>query len=557
METQEFNYDEIRVEFKERPAQQDRHHLIVVFSGFRPEHSPYDFDGAASTTLRSHMLWIRDDFDGNMTYYIRDKKGYEISEAVNALIELKRMSLGLEKDQCTFVGFSKGGTAALYHGLKFEYPNVLVSAPRIRVGSANQDQRPDIIEGMTSSGSSDEIAELDNLIPDLLRERSDSDTNFYWFSSEADHFHETETLPILELLREYRNFNYFQTDSDLVRRHRDVTLYNMPLIMSILAALGEGAVPSFGEKPNGGQAMGKRTDTDVLQQVRHRGELITEFSDVSLKENRLAVKGVAFQKGYAAPLPNYVRTTLVLKAKNKTASFRLQQVDNPRLSNRYYEGAFCDYSYGAFNAEDPIDLHNLPFGRYQMQLQVRQARRDFPAMAVDWQGHASSTFVVDSLLQIRPNPGGTLLVKRPIVSIAPPQAHFEIEESWIKADILQIKGTFIVPGHEVNSHREADFYLALVPRGSGTTVPLRLSTYRKATDGSVVNDPWGIYTHSNFTTRRHRGMRLPELLPDTYDVAITAVFANGGVFSLPANMTITCSADGEAKLETEDSPVPA
>lgn len=544
----EFLYEGINVEYKERAAQQDRHHLIVVFSGFRPSTSPYDFDGAASLTLRSHMLWIRDDFGGKMTYYIRDKNGYKISEAVNALIESTRISLGLRKDQCTFIGFSKGGTAALYHGLKFEYPNILVSAPRIRIGSANQDQRPDIIEGMTKSGSPAEIEELDNLLPDLIRAQESSSTNLYWFSSLADHFHATETGPILHELRKYRNFNYFETNSDLVRRHKDVTLYNMALILSILGALGEGAAPHFGECPNGGRSNSGKAKRS-LEDIRKTRETITELSALRVSGGRLWVQGLAFAKGVPAPRPNHIRTELVLRGSNSTHRFGLQQVENPRLSNRYYESAFCDYSYGAHSSAGGIDLSEVPDGCYTLETNFRQAKIDYPPYATTWAGDASVSVQGESILQLRPSPHGALLTKRPLLSGTPSNFHFKLADSWLKSNTFHIRGSFVVQGQEASKHQDVKYWAVFVSDGGEEVQSIPLFTYREEFDGNTFGDPWGIYTHSHFATRRNRGTQLPKLSLNVFDVKIVAVYANGAVCSLPTGIRVLPSDNGEFSLQ--------
>lgn len=549
-----FRYADISVEYKERQAQQDRHHLIVVFSGFRPKHSPYDFDGAASTTLRAHLLWIRDDFDGNMTYYIRDKNGYEISEAVNALIESKRAVLGLSKEQCTFIGFSKGGTAALYHGLKYEYPNILVSAPRIRVGSANQVQRPDIIEGMTQAGSQAEIAELDALLPDLIRARQSSGTNLYWFSSLTDHFHATETGPLLEELRKFRNFNYFETNSDLVRRHKDVTLYNMPLIMSILGALGEGTPPRFGERPNGGNSHPGKSWRS-LSDIRGTGEIVQELSTLKVDDGRLWIQGVSFAKGVPAPRANHIRTEIALRGSERTHRFSLEQVENTRLSNRYYESAFCDYSFGAHAAPGGIDLSDVPNGVYRLESSFRQAKRDYPPQTLTWIGDASISVLGESIVQVRPTRQGSLLVKRPLLADLPTNFHFSLADSWLEDNTFQIRGSFVIHGHEATTHQDVKFWAVLVPelRSELQTVPL--FTYREDFRGESIGDPWGVYTHSNFATRRNRGVQLPKLPADVYEVVITAAFTHGAVFSCSSGVRILVSENGESVVSRSSKTV--
>ena len=43
--------------------------------------------------------------------------------------------LGMEKDQVTVTGFSKGGSAALYYGLKLGIRNIICAVPQIYIGN--------------------------------------------------------------------------------------------------------------------------------------------------------------------------------------------------------------------------------------------------------------------------------------------------------------------------------------------------------------------------------------------------------------------------------------
>lgn len=553
LENQSHVHHGLTVTYKERPSRQDRGHLIVVFSGFRPPESPYDFDGPITENLRSHMLWILDDFDGEKCYYIRNKEGFAVADAVNSLIESKREQLGLRKDQCTFMGFSKGGSAALFHGLAYDYPNILITAPRIRLGSGNVNDRPEIINAMTETGTPEEVAELDAIIPDLISESRKTPRNIYLFSSLDDHFHSTETGPVLDDLRSFSNFNYFETDSDLVRKHKDVTLYNMPLVMSILAALGEGTPPSFGETQNGGRISGGAA-LGTLAEVRAQGELITEIGSIRLEDAELVVSGVAFCKGFPVSSANDVRTDLELKSSTARHSYRLLQVVNDRLSNRYYKHEFCDYSYGAFASDpDNLKLDDLPFGRYELQLKVRHAKVNYPRVTVKWGGRSESSVDGEALLQLRSTPAGAVLVKRPLISAEPSESFFSLDEAWLRDGTCHVAGSFVIAGYEAGTYQDVQFYAVFVPRTLAENVGVALYSTRKKTDGQVVHDPWGVYTHSHFSTRRHGGFRLPKLAPDWYDIVITAVFATGGVFSFASGAAVHVDSSGEASLSVPTS----
>lgn len=58
----------IKVDYRFRPAKDDRNHLIVVLSGIRRKVHTLDFVRSASS-LRANVLWIYDDFHGMPGYY--------------------------------------------------------------------------------------------------------------------------------------------------------------------------------------------------------------------------------------------------------------------------------------------------------------------------------------------------------------------------------------------------------------------------------------------------------------------------------------------------------
>ena len=102
VDDQEFIYEGLSVTYRHRRSKQDRRHLLVVFSGGFHDDRRYDLDGSLVDGIRTDILWIRDNFDGDFSYYIRThRRGTLVAEAVNALIEKVRLERGLEKHHCT------------------------------------------------------------------------------------------------------------------------------------------------------------------------------------------------------------------------------------------------------------------------------------------------------------------------------------------------------------------------------------------------------------------------------------------------------------------------
>ncbi|MDA3978224.1 accessory Sec system protein Asp2 [Gallibacterium sp. AGMB14963] len=123
------------IKYRQKAAKYDFNHLLVVFSGFlHAKPGNYDFANALND-CPCDVLWIADDFQGMYTYYMCINQDFCVEKAVQEFIGVKLDELGLTWKQMTFTGFSKGGSAALYHGLKFGVKNIVITVPQINVGS--------------------------------------------------------------------------------------------------------------------------------------------------------------------------------------------------------------------------------------------------------------------------------------------------------------------------------------------------------------------------------------------------------------------------------------
>ena len=130
-----FNDLPIRYVFHESPIKSDI--LVVCFSGI----SSMDFQGGKPVynyikTLEGlpvHRLYILDEFQNKFCYYLGKQGNREFERSVNALITTKANELEVPSQNIVSVGSSKGGTAALYYSLTYNYGHTIVGAPQIRI----------------------------------------------------------------------------------------------------------------------------------------------------------------------------------------------------------------------------------------------------------------------------------------------------------------------------------------------------------------------------------------------------------------------------------------
>lgn len=156
------------VHYRFSHAKSGNRHLVVVFANFSAP-DDYGWSNGVFDNVRANILWVRDMFDGKNSYYLCKDMDFELERSVVTLISNVMHSLGLTPDQCTMWGGSKGGSAALYFGLKYGFRNIVSVVPMFRVGTSVQ-KRPAIADFMMGGQVTDaKIQVLDRVIPDLVQ----------------------------------------------------------------------------------------------------------------------------------------------------------------------------------------------------------------------------------------------------------------------------------------------------------------------------------------------------------------------------------------------------
>ncbi|MFD1214841.1 accessory Sec system protein Asp2, partial [Arthrobacter sp. GCM10027362] len=416
----EFLHHGVQVQYKRRAARLDRRHLIVMFTGLRPLDA-YDFDGRSSRDSQANWLWIKDSFDGYYAYSVCRNMDFGVERAVLALIDAELARLGLTRNECTLAGISKGGFPALYFGIKYNFRNIVANAPQIYVGTHTRKVRPGIFAHMTGGGGDREQRLLDALLPDAVAADRGMDKNIYIFSSRRDQFHDVQIAPALPLFAKYPNFNYIETDSDLVWDHAGTIRYNLPLVLSVLYAAADNAPPRLGTVRNGHrQAPGVRRK--ALERQRAAGGSVANLSSGRLEGGRFFPEGAAFLRGHAVGKASALDTTLVLWGNGTRHEFPLAgDRTDPSVSFRYYQEAACNYNRARFTSPDKpgIDLSELPAGSYGLLLRLATDGREVEVPLRSAEPIRAESHLDGRLYRLRSGEGRALLDVRPAVGRAP------------------------------------------------------------------------------------------------------------------------------------------
>ncbi|WP_318372209.1 hypothetical protein [Enterobacter sp.] len=226
-------------------------HLLIVMSGFNlPDPTIYDFENVLNH-CHSHILWIKDDFNGLPAYYLCQKMSFDIEEGVSLLIN--GVVDYLKKPRVSIVGGSKGGSMALYYGLKHGVDNIISAVPQFSLGSYVAKNTPweHVGKQMMGEITDARIKQLNEKLPGMVKNSEHTRTPVYLFTSPTDKQYQTEILPNLGLFSRYPRFNLIESQSALITQHAQVMAFNLPLILALIYQFEHGISPMWGRVKNG------------------------------------------------------------------------------------------------------------------------------------------------------------------------------------------------------------------------------------------------------------------------------------------------------------------
>lgn len=138
--------------------------LTVVFSALSAD---YDFTYNYRSALDgsdSYRLFLIDDFGSRGSYYFADHRDTVIYEDVQKFLKEIIEQLGITLEHVVFAGSSKGGTAALLHGIAMGVGRVVIGAPQIYVGSYLHATAPEVLGFIAGGRGQDAKKWLDRAI---------------------------------------------------------------------------------------------------------------------------------------------------------------------------------------------------------------------------------------------------------------------------------------------------------------------------------------------------------------------------------------------------------
>ena len=197
--------------------------LVVVFSSFNRITAPipHTFNYIRSLqNMHCNKLFILDGFGPRGCYYMMEAMNTEIEESVIALIDSIAQELHLTRQDIIAAGSSKGGSSALYYGLKYRFGAVISGAPQIKIADYVTKVAPETADYMLGTPwEPQNIDRLNNAILDYAQNADQTEVNI--LSSENDWQYKEHVKPFLQRLTQHgAKFNIVV--SNKIKDHNDI-----------------------------------------------------------------------------------------------------------------------------------------------------------------------------------------------------------------------------------------------------------------------------------------------------------------------------------------------
>jgi hypothetical protein len=525
-------YGKWPVQFQFRPAHGDHKHLLVVFSSVD---SKYGF-GSALDGVLCNILRIRDFFDGGASYYVARNMDFSVSDSIQALIEDYMQRLGVNRDEVTLLGTSKGGAAALYYGLKYDYKNIVSSTPQYFLGSYSKGHGQ-LGDAVLGEGQSDEnVAVMDSVMKDLIEKEVDFKRNIYLISSPNDYQYDEHVKHYLPGLRAYENFNFLFLDSPTIQEHYQVTAQALPTVWSVVHALSEGFTPRIGEVRIGAGTAPADPEkaAEYLAELRRSDTAVANLTGAVRIDGKLHLKGHAFLPGVSPEGPATETKQLVLEQSGKSWTYPLDSRPGKKLYREYFDEYFCQYADGEFATEGGLDFTSLPRGTFNVSVLVTSETE-----GIERRTRLISEKVIDRRLPFgdsevvfRGGRPGLTVIKRDIIGTDSANVCFSLTKATEIDRRLHAEGVFFLPGRNADRETHAPYYLVLQGRSESYSFLLTAKKNPERVRPLVPKNDFGTYDAGYFTTEAD-GIDVSHVPAGKYNLFVS-MSAGGSLFTKKA-----------------------
>lgn len=138
MEIDENSYNtNLPIKYVFQEGKSNKKMLIIVFSGFASPKASIQISYNYLRILNNidcNKLFILDNYGPKGCYYLGERMSFEVETSVISLITHIIRKCNIRFEDVVSAGSSKGASAALYYGLKYNFGHIIIGAPQILIG---------------------------------------------------------------------------------------------------------------------------------------------------------------------------------------------------------------------------------------------------------------------------------------------------------------------------------------------------------------------------------------------------------------------------------------
>jgi len=194
--------------------------LIVVFSAFGTKGQPPTYNYVRTLEgYNCNKLYILDDFGCRASYYLCENRNFHIERSVISLIN--KIIHENDINQVISCGSSKGGYAAIYYGIKYNFDSVIAGSPQYLLGTYLFDGGPlsDVSSFISGGSEEQDKVFMDTIMKHMIRD-SNSSATVNVHVGRGEYHYNIHVKPLIEELGKKR----IKYDLDLgnYTKHSDV-----------------------------------------------------------------------------------------------------------------------------------------------------------------------------------------------------------------------------------------------------------------------------------------------------------------------------------------------
>lgn len=192
--------------------------LIIIFSAFSKGKPKYNYIKSL-VSIDCNKLYILDDYGEKGCYYLGLNGNLDIETSVMSLLSKIMRENDINFKNIISIGSSKGGSAALYYGIKYNFKEVIVGAPQYKIGSYLSDLSIKQY-GIDIFGEINESNRIkyDNLIRKIVSD--DTKTKVSILTSDGDNQY-LKLLKDIEYLMDHKGID-FSVDKCEIEHHNEI-----------------------------------------------------------------------------------------------------------------------------------------------------------------------------------------------------------------------------------------------------------------------------------------------------------------------------------------------